>query len=228
LLKEGADILDIGAESTRPGAEVVSAALQIARLRPIVRALKPFGLPLSIDTSNTEVALEMLKDGASIINDTSNLEDERLAKVVSHFKAGLILMHRRGNAKNMQSKARYRNVVREVIQELKQKVKLAERFGVLKSHLAIDPGIGFSKKTKHNLELLNNLEKLNELHLPVCVGTSRKSFLGKITGEAVNNREWATAATVALSVAKGARLIRVHAVRPHRDVILTTQAILGA
>jgi len=230
LIQEGANCLDIGAESTRPGARRVSARIQCQRLVPIIRALKK-NIPaaISVDTTLSEVAEACLQEGAHIINDTSGLQDDpKLASVVKQYQAGLILMHRRGTPDVMQKKARYQDVVKEVYAELKRSILMARRAGVSKNHITIDPGIGFSKKLKHNLTLLKHLDEFKKLGVPICLGTSRKSFLGQITERPVHEREWGTAATVALGIAKGVKLIRVHNVGAHHDVVQVTNAILQA
>ncbi len=228
LAQEGADLLDLGAESTRPGAEEVSAEEESRRILPVLRGLRrQLSLPLSIDTTKPEIAEVCLNEGANIINDVSGLRDSgpEMARVVWKNQAGLILMHRRGNPKTMQSLARYDDVVEEVLAELRQSVGLALGFGISSEQLVVDPGLGFAKTTEQNLEILSRLEKFHLLDLPLLLGPSRKSFIGNLTGRGVDHREYGTAAVAALAVEKGVHLLRVHEVAAMRDVVRVSEAI---
>ncbi len=230
LIEDGADILDLGAESTRPGAESVSAADQVARLLPVLKKVKNLSALISIDTTNAEVAEACLSEGAHIINDISGLRDSggKLAEVVSRHRAGLILMHRRGNAETMQKLAVYEDLIPEVLAELEQSVQRALDYGVSRDAIVIDPGIGFSKTAEQNLVLIKEIKRFEKLQLPVLLGVSRKSFIGKVTGRDVSEREFGTAACTAYALSQGVRFFRVHDVKATHDVIKMLGAIESA
>ncbi|MBI3314074.1 MAG: dihydropteroate synthase [Candidatus Omnitrophica bacterium] len=231
LEKEGADILDLGGESTRPGAETIETGEELKRILPILQALKnKIQIPISVDTTKPEVARICLEEGAEIINDVSGLKDsgQAMAEVIRDSGAGLILMHRRGNPQTMQSLARYYDVVQQVIGELRESVDSALAAGIEAKQLVIDPGLGFAKTAEQNFEILSQLERFHELGLPVMLGPSRKTFIGKVTGREAEDRDYGTAAVAAYAVMKQIQLIRVHAPAATRDVIRTLEAIKGA
>ncbi len=226
----GADIVDIGGESTRPGSDFLLAQEEWRRLGPVLEGLKgKLRIPISVDTHKSTVAAAALEAGAEIINDVSGLRlDPQLASVAAHFRAGLILMHMRGIPKSMQKKPFARNVVKDVRQGLKQSVARALATGVKRSRIILDPGIGFGKSVEQNCELISELKQIAALGFPVLIGTSRKSFIGKLLdGVPADRRQWGTAATVAASVLSGAHIVRVHDVREMRDVVRLADAILG-
>ncbi len=234
LAEQGADILDIGGESTRPGASPVSAEEEIRRVAPVLEALaKKLDLPLSIDTTKGKVARAVLDLGVSIINDISALgADREMERVALESGAGIILMHRRGTPQTMQRNPRYGNVVREILRFFRRRLFEIGRLGISPSRIAIDPGIGFGKTVRHNLEILVSLPRLAALGRPLVIGTSRKSFIGKILNPRdpppPRERIFGTAATVAASVLGGARIIRVHDVREMREAALVAEAIRRA
>jgi len=218
-----ADILDIGGESTRPGAAPVSIEEEIRRVVPVIRALrKRF---VSIDTSKPEVAEAAIAAGARMINDVTALADPRMARIAARAKVLVILMHMQGTPRTMQKRPRYRNVVKEVLAFLRQRVDAAVRAGIDRRRLLIDPGIGFGKTLAHNLEILRRVGEFRVLRLPLVLGTSRKAFIGKITGRTAGERRDGTAATVALGIAKGADIVRVHDVKEMADVARVADAI---
>ena len=213
LLDAGSHVLDVGGESTRPGAQVVSRDREVARVLPVVEELrKRFDVPISIDTRNAECARAALDAGAVVVNDVSGLQHDRdLGRVVADHDATLILGHMRGTPETMQRYAKYQDARAEVAQELEAAVARAETAGVDRSQLVVDPGIGFSKGVNESLELLVASDWLKEqIGLPVLVGPSRKSFLGAVTGEGVDSRDQATWAACALAVFAGADAVRVH------------------
>lgn len=222
MVEEGADLLDIGGESTRPGAAAVDVDEERRRVIPVVEALAArVRVPISIDTYKARVADEALLAGASIVNDISGLRFEpALATVVARLGAGLILMHTRGKPTNMAQHASYLDVVDEVRDELRESIAFAMGAGVQKERILIDPGIGFAKEAAHSYEVVARLEEFAELGRPLVVGPSRKSFLTKAVGHALSpaDRDYATAAAVAASVLAGAHIVRVHAVGPMRQV----------
>jgi len=228
LVSDGADILDLGAVSTRPGALAVSFEEERQRLMPALeKILKSVPVPVSVDTTSAKIAEEALGMGAAIINDVSGLRDEpEIARIAAGADAGLILMHRRGNSETMQDLAVYRNVVKDVIEELYESICIARAAGVEDESIVIDPGIGFSKTAEQNLEILNRLSEFLELGCPVLVGTSRKSFIGKVLNREVSERKIGSIASCVLAVREGARLVRVHDVKEVRDAVDMTLAII--
>lgn len=214
---QGADIVDIGAESTRPGSEGISAPEELARLLPVLEALRgKLKIPISVDTQKSAVAEAAIEAGASMINDVSGLRhDPRLAEVVARHRVPIILMHMRGTPRTMQKLPFAKNVMKDVSDGLKESVALARKAGIAKDKIIVDPGIGFGKSFEQNYELLAELPAIAKLGYPILVGTSRKGFLGKTLAKngqpaPVSERLWGTAATVTASVLGGAHIIRVH------------------
>ena len=211
LVAQGADILDLGGESSRPGANSISLDQELSRVMPVVERLRTkTSIPISIDTTKAEVARQTLGAGADIINDITALGDPEMAKVVLQFGAGVVLMHMAGVPLTMQADPRYRNVTDEVCQYLRARVELAKSAGIDARSIAIDPGIGFGKTFDHNLELLRNTETLATLGHAVLVGTSRKGLLGTLTGRPVHERGVASVTSSLLAVMRGASIARVH------------------
>ena len=224
LLEEGADILDVGGESTRPGAEPVGAIEEIARISPVVAGLSRHGR-VSIDTTKVAVAEAALKAGADYVNDVSAFRFEPdLAGLVADARVECCLMHMRGEPRTMQDAPRYDDVVDDVKAHLEERLEFAVREGVAEERIHLDPGIGFGKTVEHNLELLRRLDEIVALGRPVVVGTSRKGFLGKLTGRDVGDRLPGTIATNVLAFLSGARIFRVHDVAPVRDALSVTTA----
>lgn len=231
----GADILDIGAESTRPGSVGISAAEELGRLLPVLEALQGrLKVPISVDTRKSAVAEIAIGAGAEILNDISGLKfDPRLAEVAARHGVGLVLMHARGTPQTMQKQRFAKNVVKDVIAELRRSVAAARRAGVAKSQIILDPGIGFGKSFAQNYELLRKLPQLARLGYPLLLGTSRKGFLGATlvrNGNKVpaDQRIWGTAATVSASILFGAHIVRVHDVTEMAQVARVTDAVLTA
>ena len=221
MAADGAAIIDVGAESTRPGSEGVSVDEQIQRVMPVIKRLcEKIDVPVSIDTYNVEVTEAALEAGASMINDITALSNKRMAELAAEKEAPVVLMHMQGTPETMQIEPKYEDVVREVLGFLVQRAKRAEEFGVPKERIFIDPGIGFGKTLEHNLLLLKNIDKFVDSGYRVLTGTSRKSFIGKITGkENPADRIFGTAATVALCVAGGVSIVRVHDVGEMVEVV---------
>ncbi len=227
LAAEGADIVDVGGESTRPGADPVEAAEEIRRVLPVVETLSDAGLTVSIDTAKTEVAHAALESGAAIVNDVSALGSEGMAAVVAEYQAGLVLMHMQGTPRTMQADPTYDDVVAEVRDFLVERAALAIRSGVAPDKISVDPGIGFGKTLEHNLALLRHLDVLVGTGYPVLIGASRKSFLGALTGEEdPEDRDIATAAASALAVAAGVSVVRVHNVAVSRPAVQVADAMV--
>jgi dihydropteroate synthase len=227
LVEEGADLLDIGAESTRPGASPVDEQEERRRLVPIVAAVaKAVSVPISVDTSKAEVARAAIDAGAIMVNDVTALRgDSAMVDVVAQAGAGLVLMHMQGTPDTMQHAPRYDDVVGEVAQFLAERVRFAIDHGVAKDRIVVDPGIGFGKTLGHNLDLLANLRVFTELGYPLLVGPSRKGFIGQLTDQSVDERGWGTAGAVALAVEQGANILRVHDVGSMKDVAKVAVAI---
>ncbi|MBN1526371.1 MAG: dihydropteroate synthase [Candidatus Omnitrophica bacterium] len=229
MAKDGADIIDIGGESTRPGARAVGAGEEIDRVLPVIAELsKKLGVPISVDTRKARVAEEALKAGAAIVNDVSALGyDPAMGAVVAKYGAGLILMHMKGEPETMQRNPSYGDLMGEIIESLRLSIEKVRRAGVADESIIVDPGIGFGKTVEHNLEILRRLDKLGELGRPVCVGTSRKSFIGKVLSlDDPSARLAGTLATCTVAIMKGARLLRVHDVREVIQVARMTENIL--
>lgn len=227
MVEAGADIIDIGGESTRPEASPVCADEELRRVLPVILALSKH--VISIDTTKALVAEAALATGAQIVNDISALRaDPRMVKVVQGAGAGLVLMHMQGTPETMQQNPKYTDVVAEVGEFLAERIRFARSQGVKKSQIAVDPGIGFGKTVNHNLQLLAKIESFQALGCPILAGTSRKSFIGKQLGREPHERIWGTAATVAWAVAHGVGIVRVHDVAEMRDVVRMVEAIQAA
>ena len=221
MIEEGAHILDIGAESTRPGSKKISVDLELERLIPVVSKLaKKYKIPISVDTYKPEVASAVLQEGANIINDISGLRSGSvMAKIVSKHNAGIVLMHMNGIPETMQENPRYDNVCCEILEFLRQKIELAEEAGINSNSIAIDPGIGFGKTLNHNLILISNLAKFKELDKAILLGVSRKSFIGEILCLDPEERLEGSIAAGVIGFMEGANILRVH------DVNATIRAI---
>jgi dihydropteroate synthase len=226
---EGADMLDLGAESTRPGAAAVDAEEELRRLLPALRLIAArTRLPISVDTAKRAVAKAALDEGAAIVNDTSGLRyDPGLGEVVAGAGAALVLMHMRGTSREMYREASYVDVAVEVRDELAASLAVAERAGVSRESIVVDPGLGFAKRADHSYEVLARLAELAALDRPILVGSSRKSFLTKALGDvAPSGRDWGTAATVAAAIVEGAHIVRVHAVAQMVQVVRVADEIV--
>jgi len=227
---QGADMIDIGGESTRPGSKAVSADEECERVIPVIRTVtKRVKIPVSIDTSKSEVAKRALDCGAVIVNDITGLrKDPRTARVAQRYKAAVVLMHMKGTPRTMQKSPRYKDLIPEITSGLRQSVKIAKGAGISDDRIVVDPGIGFGKGPEHNLSVLKRLREFKSLGYPVIVGPSRKSFIGKISGAAVGDRIFGTSAAVALAIQNGADIVRVHDVKEMRQVVQITEAISNA
>jgi dihydropteroate synthase len=233
--RDGADLLDIGAESTRPGSEAISAEEELRRLLPVLQALRGrVKIPISVDTQKAEVAEQALKAGAELINDISGLKnDPRLAEIAARHKVPLILMHIHGTPRTMQKMPFAKDVVKDVMAGLRESVQKALRAGAAKSQIVIDAGIGFGKSHAQNYELIERLAELAKLGYALLIGTSRKGFLGATLADAegrpapVEARIWGTAATVTASILNGAHVVRVHDVKEMAQVARVADCLVG-
>jgi len=231
IAREGADILDVGGESTRPGALEVSVDDEIARVIPVIEGLaKKITIPISIDTRKSEVAEAAVKAGATIINDVSGLRnDEQIARVAARHGATLIVMHMKGTPAGMQIAPEYKDLIGEISESLRTSVSKALAAGVTKEKIVIDPGIGFGKTVEHNLEILSRLDEFKRLGYPVCVGTSRKSFIGKVLCQpCTGDRLVGSIATAVIAAMKGANILRAHDVLETRQAVRITDAVKRA
>jgi dihydropteroate synthase len=227
MIDAGADLLDIGGESTRPGSAPVPAEEQIRRVKPVIEQLAGRPVTISIDTTQFAVAKAALDAGAAVINDISaGRDDEQMLPLAGSRGVPVVLMHMQGTPATMQDNPVYANVMREVIEFLQHRIEAAEAAGVKREKILLDPGIGFGKQIGHNLQLLQRQIELSKLGRPVVIGTSRKGFIGRITGESEpSKRVIGTAASVAWSLANGAAIVRVHDVKPMRQVLEVIRAI---
>jgi dihydropteroate synthase len=219
LIEDGADILDIGGESTRPGAEPVSLEEERRRVIPVIEALAQCGRPLSIDTRKPELMVEAMAAGASLVNDIDALEAPGALAAVAGASAAVCLMHKQGDPRTMQQNPHYTDVVAEVRDCLKGRVGAALHAGIARERIVIDPGFGFGKTQEHNIALLRNLAELTRLGVPVLVGLSRKAMLGRITGREPRDRVHASVAAALFAADRGARILRVHDVTETRDAL---------
>lgn len=230
LIADGADIIDVGGESTRPGSEFVSEAEELRRVVPVIaRIVSSSSVPISIDTTKSSVARAALEAGAEIVNDISGLRfDPAIADEVARSKAGLLLMHSRGTPKDMQQLPPVEDIMSEVISGLRESVAVAERHGVARTRIAIDPGIGFGKTVEQNVELIAKLNQLASAFpdLPLMIGTSRKSFIGKLlNGAPADERLYGTIASIVAAIMNGAHIVRVHDVKATVEAVTVADAI---
>lgn len=231
MAADGADIIDVGGESTRPGAEPLPAAEEMRRVLPVVEALaSAVAVPISVDTYKAGVAKEALRLGASVINDVSGLQYEpELGRVAAEAGAAIVLMHTRGRSRDMYDLAVYGDAPREVAGELAEAIERAVRAGIRRESIVIDPGLGFAKRAEHTFEVLARLDELATLDRPVLAGPSRKSYLKAALGDRpADNRDWGTAAAITASVLLGAHIVRVHDVKHMVDVVRVADRIRAA
>jgi dihydropteroate synthase len=226
MAEEGADIIDVGGESTRPGAQPVSARDEMDRVIPVIEALREkISLPISIDTSKPEVMRAAVAAGAGFINDVRALRDEGALEVAASLRVPVCLMHMQGEPRGMQENPRYRDVVSEIGDFLRARLQAAQAAGIPAQRLVIDPGFGFGKTLEHNLELLRGLKTLQSLGAPILVGLSRKSLIGKALGLPVEGRLYASVALALMAVQNSARIVRVHDVGPTVEALRMWQAV---
>lgn len=225
MVHEGADIIDIGGESTRPGAHAVPVEIEAERVVPVLEGLTGVPVALSVDTSKTEVMRIAIAHGADMINDVNAFRAPGALEALAASSAGLCIMHMQGEPRTMQLAPHYDDVVGEVGAYLNERAQAAERAGIARNRIVIDPGFGFGKTMRHNLELLRRLRELASLGWPVLAGLSRKSMLGTITGRSVESRVHASVAAALLAVVNGARIVRVHDVAATRDAIAVYNAM---
>ena len=231
LIDEGADIIDIGGESTRPGADKVSCSEELARVIPVIEGIRSNNnkILISIDTTKSVVAKEAVEAGANIINDVSGLSfDNQMPETIAQLKAPVIIMHMKGNPSDMQENPKYKDVIDEIITYFKEKINIAINSGIEREMIILDPGIGFGKTVEHNFKILSELNRFNNLELPLLIGPSRKSFIGLTLNLPPEDRLDGTAATVAVGVNNGARIVRVHDVRNMKRVAIIADKIRNA
>jgi len=220
MIEAGADYLDVGGESSRPGTKPISEEEELAIVLPVIKQLcQNFSVPISVDTYKPSVAQKVLEEGVSIINDITGLRYPEMAPIIAEYDAGVIIMHMQGSPEHMQEDPHYDDCVREIKTFLKQGIRIAEAAGIASDRIWVDPGIGFGKTVEHNLEILANLDSFASLQKPILLGTSRKSFIGKILDLPVAERLEGSLATAVIGMIKGARILRVH------DVLETYRAV---
>ena len=228
MVEEGADIIDIGGESTRPGSDRITVSEELERVIPVIENLSDrISVPISIDTYKAKVAQKAIDAGASIVNDISGLRfDPDMPGVVSRNEVPVVIMHIKGTPENMQEDPIYGDLIEEIIEYFEESISIAEKAGIHDEKIIVDPGIGFGKTFEDNLEIINRLSEFKRLGKPVLIGTSRKAFIGKVLGDVpVGDRVEATAATVAISIMNGADIIRVHDVKEMQRVAKVSDAI---
>jgi len=225
MIVEGVDILDVGGESTRPGAAKVSEQQELDRVIPLIEALKGFDCPISVDTRKPKVMKEALGAGVSMINDVTALESEESIKIVAEADVPVCLMHMRGLPQTMQQSPTYENIVDEVIEFLIERAKIAQGLGVKQQNIVLDPGFGFGKTLAHNVALFKSLDRLVDKGYPVLAGLSRKSMLGEITGKNVTDRMPASITSAMLAVQAGVKILRVHDVSETKDMLRVLDAL---
>jgi len=226
MIDDGADMIDIGGESTRPGAAAVSAQEELARVIPVIRiATRRFKVPVSVDTRKPQVAKAALDNGAAIINDISGLRDPGMAKLAARYKAGVVIMHMKGEPRTMHLKASYVSIMDELIGYFCSNIGKALEAGIKRGNIVIDPGIGFAKTKEHNLEVLKRLSEMKIFGLPILVGTSRKSFIGKILNAEARDRISGTLASCVLAARSGAKILRVHDVKEAKQALSVFDSI---
>lgn len=229
LVEDGADLLDVGGESTRPGADVVSIDEELARVVPVIRELsRVVDVPVSVDTTKSAVARAAIDAGATIVNDISGLTfDAEMPSVCRELEAGVVCMHIRGTPQTMQDDPRYDNVVEEICEYFESRLNVLATAGIPRERVVVDPGVGFGKTAAHNVEILSNIRRFRELGRPVLIGHSRKRFLGKVIGRSLDERENGTLG-VSLGLAlQSTDILRVHDIRATRDGLLAISTILG-
>ena len=228
LIEDGADIIDVGGESSRPGAKPVSIKEELARTIPVIKLLiKRIKVPISIDTYKPEVARPALDNGAMLVNDITALRDPKMARLVAGYKAGLVIMHMKGNPRTMQKNPQYVSLLDEIMEFLQKAINRAQEFGIDKEKIIIDPGIGFGKTCEHNLEILKRLSEFKVLGRPILIGPSRKSFIGKILNAGPKERIFGTVSACVLAAKNGARVVRVHDVRAVKQALKIFEATDG-
>ena len=227
MISEGVEIIDVGGESTKPGADRITQAEEVARVIPVIKEIVKKDMPISIDTTRASVAEQAIKLGVSYVNDVSGgLADPEMYKLIAkHPKVQYIIMHWRAHSKTMQDHAIYKDVVKEVKEELEERIEDAIKAGVNPDQIIIDPGLGFAKLPEHNWELLRNIDRIALLGYPILIGASRKRFLGELTGSSnPDDREAASIAVTAMVAKQGVWGVRTHSVKPHRDAIATVNS----
>jgi dihydropteroate synthase len=227
LAREGADMIDVGGESTRPYSESVSEEEEMARVIPVIETLRrDTTIPISIDTCKAEVARHALRAGASMINDISSLRfDPRMAEVAAEAEVPVILMHMKGTPGNMQDNPAYDDLLSEISDFLRERIAYAVERGIRRDRIIVDPGIGFGKTFDHNLEIIKNLNRLSSLERPILLGSSRKAFLGHLLGREPRDRDTGTMATITAGILNGARIVRVHNLKMALDTVKVADAI---
>jgi dihydropteroate synthase len=226
LIRDGADIIDVGGESSRPGARAVSLKDELSRVIPVIRALaNKIKIPISVDTYKPEVARQALDNGACIVNDICGLRNARMSKVVARHKAAVVIMHMQGKPRTMQKNPVYKSLIDEVIEYLQHAIRRGRDCGIREENIIVDPGIGFGKTAGHNLEILKRLSEFRVLGRPIMVGTSRKSFIGKILNAGPKERIFGSLASCVLAVHNGAHIVRVHDVKAVREALKVLDAV---
>jgi dihydropteroate synthase len=228
MIEEGADMIDVGGESTRPGSDPLPAEAELSRVIPVIKSMSAkTDVPISIDTYKAEVARRALDAGAQMINDISALRfDPEMKEVASKYKVPIVLMHIKGTPKEMQKDPSYEDVIAEITEYLRQSIKIAQDAGIAREKIIIDPGIGFGKRVQDNLNVLKNLKEFSILGCPILIGCSRKSFIGRVLDLPVEERSEGSLAALAVAVMNGANIVRVHDVKESKRVVSLIDAVI--
>jgi len=229
MIKEGVDIIDVGGESSRPGAGKISDKEEAQRVIPVIKALiRKHNIPISVDTYKTSVAQKALDAGASIVNNIKGATlNKKLITIISKYKAAIILMHMQGIPKTMQKNTHYQNLIAEIIQSLQNSIEKCLENGINSDKIIVDPGIGFGKTPNQNLEIINRLKEFKALNQPLLIGPSRKSFIGEVLHQPVSQRQIGTVTSLCISVLNGAHIVRVHDVKAAKQAVTLTEAIIN-
>ena len=229
FIRQGADLIDIGGESSHPGSKRISIEEELKRILPVIKILVPrIRVPISVDTYKPAVAQHALDAGASLINNIKGIQLQKpLLKMVKRYDAAIVLMHMRGTPQTMQRNIFYKDLMGEIISELRHSIEICLEIGIKSDKIIIDPGIGFGKNYQHNLEILNHLDRLKILNQPILIGPSRKSFIGHVLNKDVKHRLLGTAASICFGIYKGAHIVRAHDVKEIFDVVKMTDALMN-
>ncbi|MEA3499824.1 MAG: dihydropteroate synthase [Candidatus Marinimicrobia bacterium] len=228
MIDQGADIIDVGGESTRPNSSKVSVEEELQRVIPVIERINEFAPNISIDSSKSQVVEKAIEAGACIVNDIYGLQnDKQMAKVIAKNNCQIVIMHIKGTPKNMQNNPKYHNIIKEIIEYFQKSILIAKNAGIDEKNIILDPGIGFGKTVNDNLEIIKNVSKFKKYGYPVLLGVSRKSFIGKITGAEINDRLAGSIAAISVSVINGVDIVRVHDVKETKQAVKILDGIIG-
>ena len=228
MINQGADIIDVGGESTRPNSSKISIDEELQRVIPVIERISKFAPVISIDSSKSQVVKKAIEAGATIVNDIYGLQnDKKMARIVAKSNCKIVIMHIKGIPQNMQNSPKYNNLVSEIIDYFNESISIAKNAGIEEKNIILDPGIGFGKTVNNNLEIIRNINKFKRFGYPILLGASRKSFIGKITGAKVNDRLAGSIAAISIGVLNGVNIVRVHDVKETKQAVQILDSIIG-